>query len=354
MKFCLISALTLVISALLLSNVYLFSVTTLEPPAAVEVLPEVPLGLPPVPWPEDNPYSKKKAELGRLLYFDTRLSTDNTISCSTCHLPSEGFAQHQSVSLGVQKRAGNRNSPTVINTAYQSHLFWDGRANSLEEQAKGPLANPREMTLSDSPDEAHRLCQEFIYEIEGYRKLFKEAFGDDSCSIDQITKAIATFERTILSGNSPYDRYAAGDKTALNKQQIEGLRVFKKAGCADCHGGFNFSDGRFLNIGVGMNVENPDLGRYEITKNSMEKGAFKVPTLRDVSKNYPYMHDGSLATLEEVIDYYDRGGNPNPHLSPLMKPLHLSKEEKAALLSFMIALDGEGWQNVEEPLDFPK
>ena len=313
----------------------------------------VPLGLPPIPWPADNSYSKKKEELGRLLYFDKRLSTDGTISCATCHIPSEGFADHLPRAIGIKGREGRRNSPTVINAAYLKLLFWDGRAASLEEQCKGPISNPKEMTLIENPHWAHQECHKRIMTIKGYKALFKDAFDCDLCSLDDMAKAIATFERTVLSGNSPYDRYMAGDKAAMNAEQIRGMAVFKKSGCANCHFGPNFTDGRFLNIGVGMDASDPDLGRYVVTKKERDWGAFKVPGLRDIDKTYPYMHDGSLKTLEDVVDYYDKGGTPNKNLNFLMKPLHLSEEDKKALVAFMHALNGEGWQNIKPPEKFP-
>lgn len=314
----------------------------------------VPLGLPPIPWPEDNPYTKKKADLGRLLYFDKRLSSDGTISCGTCHSIPHAFTDRRPVSTGIHGHHGTRHSPTVINSAYQKSYFWDGRAASLEDQCKGPIANPMEMTALADASKAHEECHMRVKAIKGYRILFNEVFGNDECSINDIAKAIATFERTVLSGNSPYDRYKAGDKAAMNAEQIEGYKVFLKSACANCHAGFNFTDGRFTNIGVGMDKTNPDTGRYGITHHSSEMGAFKVPTLRDVENTYPYMHDGSLKTLEEVVDYYDKGGIPNPHLHPLIRPLHLTDKEKKALVSFMKALSGEGWQHFKEPEQFPQ
>jgi cytochrome c peroxidase len=312
-----------------------------------------PLGLPPVSWPADNPYTKKKAELGRILYFDKRLSSDGTVSCASCHSIEDAYADHNKVSKGISGHLGSRNAQTVINAAYQKRLFWDGRAKNLEEQAKGPLANPKEMTSATSAHEAHQECHRQIKSIQGYCKLFKEVFGNDDCSVDQIAAAIATFERTVLSGNSPYDRYIAGDRTAMSPEAIKGLDVFKAMGCPVCHFGFNFTDDSFQNIGVGMDSPTPDLGRYEITKNIKDRGAFKTPTLREVSKTYPYMHDGSLATLDDVIDYYDKGGIPNPQLHPLMKPLHLTPEKKKALRIFLESLNGEGWQHFKEPEKFP-
>jgi cytochrome c peroxidase len=320
---------------------------------AAETLP-VPLGLPPIPWPADNPYSKSKAELGRLLYFDKRLSSDGTVACASCHSIPRAFTDRHPVSEGIRGRHGTRHAPTIINAAYQTHLFWDGRAATLEEQAKGPISNPKEMTLADTAHEALQQCHERVCQIKGYRELFQEVFGNDDCSIDQIAKAISTFERTILSGNSPYDRYMAGDKQALSQEQINGYQIFVASGCVNCHAGPNFSDGRFLNIGVGMDRWEPDLGRFDVTHHPSDRGAFKIPTLRDVANTYPYMHDGSFETLRQVVDYYDKGGNPNPNLNPLIRPLHLSEKEKQALVSFLESLSGEGWQHFSEPKHFPR
>lgn len=310
--------------------------------------PAVPLGLPPVPWPKENPYSKAKAELGKKLYFDERLSTDNSVSCATCHNAPCGYSDCHKVAIGINRRQGMRHSPTIINCAYVTTLFWDGRASSLEEQCQGPIANPKEMTLLADPHEAHKDCVEKVRGVPEYRPLFQKAFGSSTITLDKITKAIATFERTVLSGNSPFDRFAAGDRSALTREQIQGLKLFKKTGCVNCHEGFNLTDNAFHNIGVGMDAEHPDLGRYMITKKATDWGAFKTPGLREVAQTAPYMHDGSLGTLEEVIDYYDRGGNKSKNLHPLMKPLHLTPEEKKALISFLNSLSGEGWQHIQE------
>lgn len=312
-----------------------------------------PLGLPPIPWPKGNPYSKDKAELGRLLYFDKRLSSNQTISCASCHNMPCGYSDCKIIAVGIGNTAGTRHSPTIINTAYDTFLFWDGRARSLEDQSKGPLANLREMTNHKNPHEAYKQCVECIDEIPGYKVLFKKVFGTDEVTLDKIAMAIATFERTILSGNSPYDRYTAGDRSALSKEQIEGIAVFKRVGCVNCHGGYNFSDNRFHNIGIGMDAANPDLGRYLITHDEKDWGAFKTPSLREIEHTAPYMHDGSHKTLEEVIDYYDKGGTKNKNLHPLMRPLNLSEADKKALISFLKALNGEGWQSIQEPTKFP-
>lgn len=313
-----------------------------------------PLGLPPIPWPKDNQYTREKAELGRLLYFDKRLSSDQTISCASCHNAPCGYSDCRQIAVGIDGAKGTRHSPTIINAAYSPYLFWDGRATSLEEQCGGPLGNPKEMTKIPDVHEAHRECVERVKAIEGYKELFRKVFGTDEISMKAISQAIATFERTILSGNAPYDRYHAGDKSALTPQQIKGLEVFKKSGCINCHGGFSFSDDRFMNIGIGMNSPQPDLGRYVLTHADKDWGAFKVPTLREVSRTGPYMHDGSIKTLEAVLDYYDKGGNKNKNLHPLIKPLHLSQEDKKSLLSFFESLSGEGWQNFHSPKKFPE
>lgn len=315
--------------------------------------PSVPFGLPALSWPDDNPYSKEKAELGRLLYFDKRLSSDGTISCGSCHSIPHAFADPRPVSQGIHGHHGTRHAPTVINSAYQKIYFWDGRAATLEEQCKGPIANRVEMASEKTALEAHEQCAKRVRAIPGYRKLFSKVFGKEDCSIDDIAKAIATFERTILSGNSPYDHYKAGDVHALTSSQIEGYQIFIKSGCGICHVEPLFTDGNFRNIGVGMDKPNPDLGRYAITGHPSEKGAFKTSTLREVEHSYPYMHDGSLATLEEVVEYYDRGGIKNDYLHPLMRPLHLSEKQKKALVDFLKALSGTGWQHFKEPDTFP-
>lgn len=312
-----------------------------------------PLGLPPIPWPEDNPYTKEKAELGKMLYFDERLSSDSSVSCASCHNAPCAFSDCRKIAVGIDGNVGTRRSPTIINAAYLKFLFWDGRARSLEEQCKGPIANTKEMSDVHDTHEAHMQCAERVKAIPGYRARFKEVFGHDEITMDDIAKAIATFERTILSGNSPYDRYRAGDKTALTEEQVKGFGVYKKAGCINCHGGFNFDDVRFINIGIGMDKPNPDLGRFTITHDPKDWGAFKVPTLREAAFGGPYMHDGSLATLKDVVDYYDRGGNPNKNLHPLMHPLHLSQEDKNALIRFLESLKGEGWQHFTKPDQFP-
>lgn len=323
--------------------------------AQKEQPPRPPLGLAPVFWPPDNPYSRAKAELGRLLYYDRRLSTGGTVSCASCHSPEHGFTDGRPVSTGIGGHRGARSSPTVINRAYSPEQFWDGRAPTLEEQAKGPLANPLEMTSEKSADAAHKACVACLNGIPGYRARFKQVFGTGSITMDQIARAIATFERTILSGDSPYDRYKAGDKGALTPQQIHGMDVFfNKAACDSCHLGFNFTDNSYVNIGIGMDQPNPDLGRYLVTHREEDRGAFKTPTLREIARTGPYMHDGRFRTLEQVVEHYDRGGIPNRWLDQRMKPLHLTPEDKKDLVAFLKALNGHGWEQAGPPKQFPK
>jgi cytochrome c peroxidase len=310
---------------------------------------QVPLGLIPVQWPAENPYSPAKWELGRALYFDTRLSADNSVSCASCHAVKSAFTDNLPNSVGIGGQRGNRSAPTVINRAYSLAQFWDGRAATLEEQAKGPMANPIEM------GHTHEGVCERLSGIAGYRKMFAAAFGSEEVTIDRVTKAIATFERTVLSGNSPYDRYQAGNKNAMTAAQVRGMNVFfNKAKCDQCHEGINFTTNAYHNLGVGMDKPDPDLGRYVVTKNPQDWGAFKTPTLREIANTAPYMHDGSLKTLEEVVDFYDKGGIPNKNLDERIKPLHLTQQEKADLAAFLKALSGEGWQKCGPPDKFPE
>jgi cytochrome c peroxidase len=189
--------------------------------------------------------------------------------------------------------------------------------------------------------------------MPGYVQRFKKAFGTDEISIDQVGKAIATFERTIFSGNAPYDRYKAGDKKAMSSEQVRGMDVFfNKAACDSCHLGFNFTDNSFVNIGIGMDRPSPDLGRFMVTHREEDKGAFKTPTLREIEHTGPYMHDGRFKTLEEVVDHYNKGGIKNPWLDQRLKPLNLTDQDKADLVAFMKALSGTGWQ-ITPPTQFP-
>lgn len=311
--------------------------------------PKLPLGIdaaPPVP--ADNPMTAAKVELGRQLFFDARLSVDGSVSCATCHNPAMGFTDGRLTSMGTKAQVGGRSAPSVINLAYaQNGVFWDGRAKSLEDQAKGPIANPIEMSST------HDAAVSRLNTIPGYKQQFQQVFGSPEIHIDNVAKAIAAFERTIISGNSPWDRFLKGDATALSDSAKRGWETYqKKANCLACHAGFNLTDNNYHNLGVGLDKRNPDLGRYIVTKNEEDKGRFKTPTLREITYTGPYMHDGRFQTLEEVIDFYDKGGIKNPQLDKEIKQLRLTPGEKADLLAFLKSLNGEGWQ-AKAPLALP-
>jgi cytochrome c peroxidase len=316
-------------------------------------LPTPPLGIETTFEELDAPPTPESVRLGRWLFFDPRLSADGTISCATCHRPENAFSEPTPVSTGIGGQKGARKAPPVINLAWTifPNFFWDGRAASLEEQAAGPLINPIEMGF-----ETHDDVVATVGAIEGYGPYFEEVFGDPEVTIDRITRAIADYERTRMSGNSPWDRWRAGDESAVSDQVKLGHDVFfDKAFCNQCHLGQNFTDDQFHNLGVGWNAESgefADIGRYEISGVEADMGAFKTPGLRDVTKHAPYMHDGSQATLREVVEHYDKGGNANPQLSPKITSLGLTDEEIDALVAFMEALDGEGFLDTA-PEAFP-
>ncbi|MEE9130030.1 MAG: cytochrome c peroxidase [Phycisphaerales bacterium] len=309
-----------------------------EPNGNPVELAAVPLGRSPLPIPASNPQTAAKIELGRRLYFDTRLSADGTVSCATCHSPTLGWADGRPTSKGIDGQIGGRNAPSIINAAYHRTQFWDGRAASLEEQALGPIENPIEMG-SDLTEVVNRLSEDSVY-----TKRFEEVFGTQ-VTRDGIGKAIAAFERTIISGNSPYDRYEAGDESALNEAQKRGMEIFMdRANCAVCHTPPTFSNGRFYNAGVGMKEDEPDSGRMAVTKRERDFGRFRVPSLREVKETGPYFHDGSAATLEEAVALMAGGGIDNPNLSSMFKVVglaNLTEQDKSDLVEFLKALSGE-------------
>jgi cytochrome c peroxidase len=290
--------------------------------------------------PADNPLTEEKIELGKRLYFETRLSIDSSLSCASCHIPANGFADPRQFSVGVGGKKGTRQSPTLVNRVFSTAQFWDGRAGTLEEQALGPVHNPVEMAMPDP-----KIVEERLKADPEYVALFKAAYPPNGDITEQsMAKAIACFERTILSGNSPFDRFMAGDKTAMSESAQRGYQIFKdeKGGnCETCHVNFNFTDENYNNLGSGMNAKNPDLGHYLVSKLEGHKGAFKTPTLREVANTAPYMHDGSEKTLEEVVDLYEKGGKPNKWLSAKMKPVHLTRQDKLDLVEFLKALSGD-------------
>lgn len=291
---------------------------------------KIPAGLPDIPYPKDNPPTEAKIHLGKQLYFDKRLSSDNTISCASCHDPEKGWSNAESFATGVGGQKGGRNSPTIINSAYTKLHFWDGRASSLEDQALGPIQNPIEMNMKMD------VALDRLNKIPGYTKQFEEVFGTKQITEDNLAKAIAAYERTILSGDAPYDRFKAGQKDALSESAQRGMKLFfGKAVCSACHSGPNFTDQAFHNIGIGMDKENPDKGRFAESGLGGDMGSFKTPTLREIARTAPYMHDGSLKTLEEVVEHYNKGGIDNPYLDEEIFPLKLTDQEKKDLVTFM-------------------
>jgi cytochrome c peroxidase len=300
--------------------------------------------------PEDNPLTKEKIELGRLLFFDKRLSKDNTVACASCHMANFAFTDGRPVSTGIKGQKGGRSAPASLNRLFSTAQFWDGRAATLEEQSIGPFINPVEHGFANHDEMITKMKK-----IPGYRKLFKEVFGTD-ITIDGVGKAIASFQRTILSGNSPADRFdLGGDEHAISPAAQKGLELFRgKARCTRCHSGFNFTDEKFHNLGIGWDTGTVDLGRYMVTKNPADIGAFKTPTLREIARSAPYMHDGRFKTLEEVVNFYNQGGVKNPHQDELIIPLGLTDEEKRNLVEFLRTLNGEGWQHITAPTSFPQ
>jgi cytochrome c peroxidase len=300
--------------------------------------------------PKENPLTAKKVELGRLLFFDKRLSKNNTIACASCHIPALAFTDGQPVSTGIHRLQGGRSAPASINRVFSQAQFWDGRAATLDDQSVGPLVSPVEHGFINHDEMVKKLKG-----IEGYRRLFKDAFGSD-ITTNAVGKAIASFQRTILSGNSPVDRFdVGGDQQALAEDAQRGLTLFRgKARCTRCHSGFNFSDEKFHNLGIGWDTNTVDLGRYMETKNPEDIGAFKTPTLREISRTAPYMHDGRFATLEDVVNFYNQGGIKNPHQDNTIIPLELTAEEQHNLVAFLRSLSGEGWQQITAPTQFPQ
>jgi cytochrome c peroxidase len=280
----------------------------------------IPLGLDLyMPVPEGNPISAEKVELGRRLFRDRRLSRDRSIACSSCHDPERAFSDGRPVAIGIDRQVGRRSAPALINRGYGRAFFWDGRAATLEEQVLQPIQDPKEMdmTLAEVSARVGRPPRE-------------------------ISRALASYVRSILSGNSPFDRFVNGNRRALSTEQQEGLRVFRgKGNCTSCHVGPNFTDERFHNTGIAWRDGSlQDDGRSIVTGKAEDRGAFKTPTLREIARTAPYMHDGSLVSLEDVVDYYDRGGNANPALDSELRPLKLMASEKRSLVAFLQTLSG--------------
>jgi cytochrome c peroxidase len=296
-------------------------------------LAEVPLGLEADrPVPKDNPLTPARVRLGRRLFFDPILSADRTVACASCHDPTHGFASPAGVGVGIGGRRTARKAPTLFNRAFGKAFFWDGRETSLEAQALRPIANPDEM--GDSVDRVVRRLRE----DRAYAAGFGAAFPDGLTAAN-LARALASFERVLLTGNSRVDRFRAGDLGVLDDGERHGLWLFESRGqCWRCHAGRNFTDETYHNTGVGWGKPSADAGRHAVTHQDADRGRFKTPTLRGLAHTAPYMHDGSLKTLQDVVEFYNRGGVKNPNLDPAMTPLGLSKEEVRDLVAFLRAL----------------
>lgn len=272
----------------------------------------IPLGLDLyLPVPDDNPLTAESIDQGRRLFFDRRLSRDGSISCSSCHDPERAFSDGRTLAVGIFGRIGKRNSPALINRGYGRSFFWDGRISTLEEQVLKPIQDPNEMDLT-----------------------LEEASSRVGLAANEIARSLASFVRSILSGDSPFDRFLNGDHNALTPEQKQGLQVFRgKGNCTACHVGPSFTDERLHNTGIAWRDG-------KLADAGAGRGDFKTPTLREIARTAPYMHDGSLATLEDVVEYYDRGGNRSPGLDAELRPLHLSAYEKHTLIAFLRCLSG--------------
>lgn len=285
-----------------------------------------------LPAPPDNPITAEKLTLGRSLFNEPRLSADGQTSCATCHQPERAFTDGRRVAQGVFGRAGRRNVPSIFNRAYGTSFAWDGRAATLEEQVRRAIAGSRDLGLPVN------VAVDRLSADARYAAAFDASFAAP-ISGDRLVQAIATFVRGALSGSSPFDRFFAGDSTALSLAARRGYALFNsQARCGRCHAGPLFSDEDLHNTGVGWGR---DGGRFEVTGQPWDRGRFKTPSLRNVSLSAPYMHDGSLPTIEAVVEFYDRGGGRNPNLDSAIRPLRLSPEQRSDLVAFLRALEGQ-------------
>jgi cytochrome c peroxidase len=281
-----------------------------------------------MPIPDDNALTAEKIALGRRLFHDRRLSRDRSLSCASCHDPRRAFSSSRAQAVGVFDRRGRRNAPALINRGYGRAFFWDGRTSTLEEQVLRPIQDLNEMDLT-----------------------LDEASARVGLDIETISDALASYVRTILSGDAPYDRFLNGDRTALSREEQDGLRLFRgRARCTTCHIGPSLTDEQFHNTGVAWRNEHlQDEGRAAVTGVARDRGAFKTPTLREVTRTAPYMHDGSFPRLEDVVQFYSEGGRRNPNLDPDIRPLRLTRGEQRALVAFLRSLSGRIEEGVRRP-----
>jgi cytochrome c peroxidase len=307
---------------------------TPEAESASSEMPTPPVAFGVVPVPADNPITPEKVSLGRQLYYDSRLSADDSRSCYSCHVCENGLTDGKPVAEGALGKVLTRSSPSLWNIAYHTEFYWDGRSPSLEKQA---LAAWTGGNMGANAEETAAK----INAIEGYRTQFQQVFGSDATP-DNVVQAIASYERTYLfCSDTPYDRWQAGDQSAVSEAGKRGAELFvAKAGCGNCHSGSLFTDMKYHNVGIGLDKPEPDLGRHRVTNADADKGAFKTPSLRDITRSAPYFHDGSVATLKEAVDLMVAGGIDNPNIDRVnLKPTNLTEEEKADLLEFLKALE---------------
>ena len=330
------SVLSCVISALTLAIMLLVGCQRLRPSGSFE--PEV-LPLPPqlttfepMTVPADNAMTPEKVALGRQLFFDERLSGDGSKSCYSCHVCEKGLTDGLSKSIGAFNKQLPRSSPTLWNIGYHKEFYWDGRSGSLEKQAMAAW------TGANMGAKADEIATK-LNALQDYRMQFQKVFGSDATP-DNIVKAIAAFERTIISGDTAWDRYRAGDASAISKSAFRGWNIFQAIQCTNCHDGVLLTDQQYHNVGIGMDQKEPDVGRFKVTNKPEDTGAFKTPTLRDIAESAPYFHDGSSATLEQAVDIMLGGGKENPHLDKKnLQKRNILPDQREDLLNFLRALD---------------
>lgn len=292
-----------------------------------------------IPFPADNLYSAEKAQLGKMLFFDQRLSKNFNMTCATCHNPSLGWEDGVPGAFGGQGKFLDRHSPTILNMAWGDSFFWDGRSETLEEQVRGPVESANEMNISMAE------VVERLSKVQAYQDMFRRVFPDSGISSNSVMKAIATYERTLVSGTAPFDRWVTGDEQAITESAKRGFEFFNNgAGCSDCHSGWNFSDNKFYDIGLASTDE----GRKTVTGNDKDLKAFKTPGLRNIQQRAPYMHDGSMATLDQVIVHYIAGGIPRASRSDKIKVRPMTAQQMQDLRSFLESLTGD-----DQPVSLP-